>query len=91
MPTNGRIKASKKAMTRKEIEKIQRAVEERRKDHADINALRKAYRDSIPEQVRASMAFEGDHVSIEMLEEYLKSLKSECWRILRLWRGKVEI
>ena len=33
------------------------------------------YRESIPAQVYASMAFEGEPVSLKMLKEYLKSLK----------------
>ena len=35
------------------------------------------YLQSIPEQVYASMAFEGEHVSLEMLEEYLKTLTAK--------------
>lgn len=46
-----------------------------RKSHEDIDARKKAYWESIPAQVWASMAFEGEHVDIEMLEEYLKTLK----------------
>jgi len=63
-------------MTKTEIKKAQQNLEKWRKGHEDINALRKAYRESIPEQVRASMAFEGEHISLKMLKEYLKSLKS---------------
>ena len=37
---------------------------------------RKKYLESIPVQVSASMAFEGEHVSLKMLKEYLKSLKN---------------
>jgi len=33
------------------------------------------YLESIPGQVSASMAFEGDHVSLKMLKEYLRKLK----------------
>lgn len=36
----------------------------------------KRYRESIPVQVHASMAFEGEPVSLKMLKEYLKSLKN---------------
>lgn len=32
------------------------------------------YLESIPEQVHASMAFEGEQVSLKMLKEYLKTL-----------------
>ena len=64
-------------MTREEIEKIEKAIEKWRKDHPDVESLREAYRKSIPQQVWASMAFEGEHVSLEMLEEYMKSLESK--------------
>jgi hypothetical protein len=37
-----------------------------RKSYEDVYALRNAYRENIPEQVRASMAFEGEHVSIKI-------------------------
>jgi CO dehydrogenase/acetyl-CoA synthase beta subunit len=37
---------------------------------------KKRYRESIPAQVYASMAFEGEPVSLKMLKEYLKSLKN---------------
>jgi len=36
---------------------------------------KKLYRESIPAQVHASMAFGGELVSLKMLKEYLKSLK----------------
>lgn len=39
-----------------------------RKDHAD---LREAYLAAIPQQVAASMAFEGDRVDIAFLRENL--------------------
>ncbi len=37
---------------------------------------KKRYLESIPAQVHASMAFEGEPVSLKMLNEYLKSLKN---------------
>ena len=37
---------------------------------------KKRYWESIPAQVHASMAFEGEPVSLKMLNEYLKSLKN---------------
>ena len=64
-------------MTKAEIKKVQQNLEKWRKSHEDINALRQAYRESIPEQVRASMAFEGEHVGLKMLKEYLMELKME--------------
>ncbi len=36
---------------------------------------KKLYLESIPQQVSASMAFEGEPVNIRMLKEYLKTLK----------------
>jgi hypothetical protein len=62
-------------MTKKEIKKARQNLEKWRKNHEDIKALRKAYLESIPEQVRASMAFEGEHVSLQMLKEYLMRMK----------------
>lgn len=56
------------AMTKKEIEDIQRAIDKWRKEHPDVESLREAYRKSIPRQVWASVAFEGEHVSLEMLD-----------------------
>jgi len=37
---------------------------------------KKLYLESIPEQVSASMAFEGEPVSLGMLREYLKTFKN---------------
>jgi hypothetical protein len=68
-------KIGKKEMTKAEIKKAQQKLEKWRKSHEDTNALRKAYRESIPEQVRASMAFEGEHVSLKMLKEYLMEMR----------------
>jgi len=62
-------------MTKAEIKKAQKNLEKWRKSHEDIDARRKAYLESIPYQVYASMAFEGEHVDIKMLKEYLKTLK----------------
>jgi hypothetical protein len=72
---NGRINRRKIMMTKAEIKKAQKNLEKWRKSHEDIDALKKTYRESIPEQVRASMAFEGEHVSIKMLKKHLKTLK----------------
>ena len=62
-------------MTKKEIKEAQALLEKWQKEHSDINSLRKAYRENIPKQVWASMAFEGDHVSLRMLEKYLKEMR----------------
>ena len=64
-------------MTTEDMKKVQEAIDKWRKEHADIDKCRKAYLDNIPEQVFASMAFEGEDVSLEMLEEYLKTLKEK--------------
>jgi len=37
---------------------------------------KKLYMESIPEQVSASMAFEGEPVNLKMLKEYMKSLEA---------------
>jgi hypothetical protein len=34
------------------------------------------YLESIPEQVKRSMAFEGERINLTMLQEYLKTLKN---------------
>lgn len=62
-----------KIMKTEELIKSQKAVEKWRKTHSDIDSLRKAYPASIPKQVWASMAFEGEPVSLKMLEEYMES------------------
>ncbi len=38
---------------------------------------RKKYLESIPAQVSASIAFEGEHVSLKMLKESLKEVQYE--------------
>jgi hypothetical protein len=62
-------------MTKAEIKKAQKKLEKWRKSHEDLAALKKAYWDTIPAQVHASIAFEGEYVDIKMLKEYLKTLK----------------
>ncbi|MDA8337740.1 MAG: hypothetical protein M0Z70_00380 [Nitrospiraceae bacterium] len=62
-------------MTTEELRKAQQALDKWRKDHMDINALRKTYLASIPKQVWASMAFEGEPVDLTILEQYMESLK----------------
>jgi hypothetical protein len=64
------------AMKAEELIKSQKAAEEWRKTHSDIDSLRKAYLASIPKQVWASMAFEGEPASLTMLEQYMESLKA---------------
>lgn len=64
-------------MTTKDMRKVQEAIDKWRKEHSDIDKRRKAYLENIPKQVFASMAFEGEHVSLDILEEYLKTLKKK--------------
>ena len=52
-------------MKAEELIKSQKAVEKWRKTHSNIDSLRKAYLVSIPKQVWASMAFEGEPVSLK--------------------------
>jgi hypothetical protein len=59
-------------MTKKEIISAQRALEEWRKSHEDINVLRKAYRGKILDWVVTSMEFEGEKVSMTRLKELLE-------------------
>jgi hypothetical protein len=44
--------------------------------HLSPEEKKAKYLESIPEQVYASMAFEGEDVSLTMLKEHMKSLKS---------------
>ncbi len=64
-------------MTKKEIEKAQELLEKWQQDHADVESLRAAYRAKVLDWVVKSMAFEGDHVNLEMLEEYMETLRAE--------------
>jgi hypothetical protein len=73
---NGRINCRQIIMTKAETKKAQKNLEKWRKSHEDIDALKKAYWESIPAQVWASMAFEGEHVDIKMLKDYLKKLNN---------------
>lgn len=60
-----------KCMTKEEIKKAQQNLEEWRKSHEDINALRKAYREKILDWVVKSMEFESEPVSMTRLKELL--------------------
>ncbi len=62
-------------MTKEEIKKAQQNLEEWRKSHEDINALRKAYREKILDWVVKSMEFEREPVSMTRLKELLKKGK----------------
>lgn len=61
-------------MTKEEIKKAQQKLTNWQKSHTP-EERKQLYLESIPKQVHASMAFEGELVSLKMLEEYLKSLK----------------
>lgn len=76
MPANSRIKTGKKAMTKQEIKRAQRSLEKWRKSHADIDALRKAYREKILDWVVTSMEFEREPVSMTRLKELLEKEKT---------------
>jgi len=60
-------------MTKKEIKKAQQNLEKWRKSHEDINALRKAYKEKIPDWVVKSMEFEREPVSMSRLKELLEA------------------
>ena len=62
-------------MTKQEIKEAQQNLKKWRTSLTpEERKLR--YLESIPKQVHASMAFEGEPVSLKMLKEYLKSLKN---------------
>lgn len=76
-------------MTKTQIRKTQPDLEQ----WASLSSEKKmaTYLASIPEQVHASMAFEGEHVSLRILKEYMKSLKSTTRPpALRGWRNDLE-
>ncbi|MEK7196034.1 MAG: hypothetical protein AAB151_00060, partial [Nitrospirota bacterium] len=70
-----KIKARKKKMTKAKIKKSQKSTIEQWA-MLSPEEKRKQYLESIPAHVSASMAFEGEHVSLKMLKEYLKSLRT---------------
>ena len=53
--------------------KLQKNIVEHWRTELSPEERKKRYLESIPEQVSASMAFEGEPVSLRMLKEYLKS------------------
>jgi hypothetical protein len=53
---------------------MQVAVRRWRASHATPAAQRAAYLRSVPKQVAESMAFEGEPVDLEILEDHLKVL-----------------
>ena len=59
-------------MTKAQIKKAQENLERWRKSHADMNSLRKAYREKIMDWVVKSMEFEKETVSMNRLKELLK-------------------
>ena len=63
-------------MTKEEIKKAQQKLEKWRKSHEDINVLRKAYQEKIPDWVVKSMEFERESVSMTRLKEPLEAEKT---------------
>ncbi len=63
-------------MTKKEARRAQLSLDEWRKSHGDINALRKAYREKILGWVVKSMEFEKEPVSMTRLKELLETEKT---------------
>ena len=59
-------------MTKEQKRTAQQALERWRKSHEDINVLRKAYRERIPDWVVKSMEFESEPVSMTSLKELLE-------------------
>ena len=63
-------------MTKAEIKKVQQGLEKWQESHADINLLRKAYREKILDWVVKSMEFEKEPVSMTRLKELLEKEKT---------------
>ena len=63
-------------ITKMEEKKIQKYSVEHWRTALSPAEKKKLYLESIPGQVSASMAFEGEPVSLKMLKEYLKTLKA---------------
>ena len=61
-------------MSGSEREEIHATVSRWRAAHPTAAARRAAYLQSVPKQVADSMAFEGEPVDLEMLEDHLKVL-----------------
>lgn len=61
-------------MSGSEREEIHAKVRRWRAAHPTAAARRVAYLQSVPKQVADSMAFEGEPVDLEMLEDHLKVL-----------------
>jgi hypothetical protein len=61
-------------MSGSEPEEIHATVCRWRAAHPTAAARRVAYLQSVPKQVADSMAFEGERVDLEMLEDHLKVL-----------------
>ncbi len=63
-------------MTEKDKKKLQQALIRWQKKHADIKALRKAYREKILDLVVKSMEFEKEPVDINRLRTLLGKKKT---------------
>ncbi|MEW6110433.1 MAG: hypothetical protein AB1632_14910 [Nitrospirota bacterium] len=57
-------------------QKLQKNIVEQWRTTLVPEEKRKKYLESIPAQVSASMAFEGEPVDLTMLEQYMESLKA---------------
>ncbi len=62
-------------MTKRQISSIQKGLAKWQERHANINSLRKAYREKILKWVADSMEFEKEPVDINRLKVLLKKEK----------------
>jgi len=62
-------------MTKVEIQRLKQSLTKWQESHADINSLRKAYREKVLGWVADSMEFERGSVDIKRLRELLKKEK----------------
>jgi len=65
----------RKLMAKVEVKRLKQSLTQWRKNHTDINALRKAYREKVPGWVADSMEFEKEPVDINRLKKRLKKEK----------------
>lgn len=67
-------------MTQRELQDVRAAVDRWRQRHCTAAARRAAYLEAIPQQVAASIAFEGEPVDQAMLAEHLQAILAPCRR-----------
>ena len=70
------VDLNKVYITKMKEKKIQKNSMEHWRTALSPAEKKRLYLESIPGQVSASMAFEGEPVSLKMLKEYLKTLKA---------------